>query len=722
MRKIKPIWLAIITTGLVGNYASSAINTQIKVTTAVDENGENAAACSLREAIKTNNDMIPFGGCSIGDRYLQNTIDLEDKVYQLDPALGELAVTRNVRIRGFNTNTSDKVDPLSGVRPLKNPPSSTIDAGGKSRIFNTTANDNGLVLNNLVLRNGGNAEIPRGGAILSGGIVSVGNVIFKNNTAKEGGAVYISGLNSTFNATGSGFENNAAEVGAVISMSCMDNLHFSERAVEISQSSFVGNGGASSQSMIEGCGNLGLSLSTSTIARNETKSLAENGAIIRFLNELGNSATASLSFVTAAENKGGPVIGYSNLKTLSLASSVIAFNDSLGCHDFNPAFSTELRGDYNSLQNCTFTVSGTNSNITLANTVTLASELYPLDYYGGITKSYLPADGSQYILNKGPSSGSCPDGVDQRGVARNQYVQCDRGPVERKQLIAIDDPNGKNKEKTNREARVGVLSNDIAPETATDRQVFTDDFIENYDVIPVSGPCVKGDLKMISETNKTPFLYYDSKGKLTPIGSDIKCKYKVVKYLPGTKTVESTSNEALVNIQIVNVAPNAKDDTIRLEQGTAKVTIDVLANDDDAGDGIYGGLYCGRLTGALNESGIPIEDCSKEPGLNIRITEEPEVGYLKAEYQGPCPDNTAAISRTCYGGKITYHPYNTLSPFEDKFSYSVLDKDLEMSNSAVVTIENSAAPEGSTGGSLGWFSLGVLGMMALRRHRRQVKA
>ena len=106
MIRLNPLWLAILVAGVSALPASSKIVTVVKVTTFEDENGENAAACSLREAIKANNDLTPFGGCSIGDRYLQNTIQLQNGEYRLkaDAPHGPLLPTREIKIVGIDNN------------------------------------------------------------------------------------------------------------------------------------------------------------------------------------------------------------------------------------------------------------------------------------------------------------------------------------------------------------------------------------------------------------------------------------------------------------------------------------------------------------------------------------------------------------------------------------------------------------------------------------------
>ena len=71
----------------------------IKVTTFVDEDGENTNACSLREALKTAELRKSYGGCSITDTLSTTTkqIQLEAGTYTLTK---ELVPMVNVLIIG----------------------------------------------------------------------------------------------------------------------------------------------------------------------------------------------------------------------------------------------------------------------------------------------------------------------------------------------------------------------------------------------------------------------------------------------------------------------------------------------------------------------------------------------------------------------------------------------------------------------------------------------
>lgn len=86
----------------------------------------------------------------------------------------------------------------------------TIDAKGKSRIFNITGDN--VTINNLVFING-NAS--RGGAIYAIGLVTLNNVTFISNNASTGGSIYAIGQMTLNTAT---FSNNSAgSAGAIYS-------------------------------------------------------------------------------------------------------------------------------------------------------------------------------------------------------------------------------------------------------------------------------------------------------------------------------------------------------------------------------------------------------------------------------------------------------------------------------------------------------------------------
>jgi MYXO-CTERM domain-containing protein len=80
---------------------------------------------------------------------------------------------------------------------------------------------------------------------------------------------------------------------------------------------------------------------------------------------------------------------------------------------------------------------------------------------------------------------------------------------------------------------------------------------------------------------------------------------------------------------------------------------------------------------------------------------------------------------TCIGGTITYVNDNLYSPFNDSFTYQVLNYDLSPSNTATVTIINTATTTDQTkagGGSLGFGALLGLASLVLLRRRSIINA
>ena len=79
----------------------------------------------------------------------------------------------------------------------------TIDASNQARIFNI--NGNNITINNLIFINGYNNDT--GGAIFSNATITLNNVIFTNNRAENGGAIFTENTITINNAT---FNNNQA--------------------------------------------------------------------------------------------------------------------------------------------------------------------------------------------------------------------------------------------------------------------------------------------------------------------------------------------------------------------------------------------------------------------------------------------------------------------------------------------------------------------------------
>ena len=216
----------------------------------------------------------------------------------------------------------------------------------------------------------------------------------------------------------------------------------------------------------------------------------------------------------------------------------------------------------------------------------------------------------------------------------------------------------------------------------------------------------------------------------TPEGSAEYCAYVLTQHSdPSIKSI------GYVQARIVNVTPTAKDDSYTLKYGsTAPITLNLLANDNDDGDGKP------TVPGYPSSRSVFYEDKETDSYANIKVSGvrktdtgfETNLGTITVEYIQPCPNSsTTTQDETCYGGKMTYSSKNIFSPFNDSFKYKVLDADKAESNEATVTITNTATTTddtrgnsgGSTGsgggggGSIGWLALAGLGVLAAARRR-----
>ena len=685
----------------------SHARTIINVNTTTDENGENTLNCSLREAIRAVNDQQAFGGCKAGERFGTNVITLENSTYVLTK--GEIIVSHDLTVSGFNTDNKELKDSITLIKPKRMPPSTVIN-GGLKRIFNTASDKATLTLQNIILTNG---KADLGGGILVGGTLSLENTIFIDNTATTaGGAIYLSGRDATLTAANSTFTKNKGGKGAVLGMSCVDYLNPIARTITISKSSIINNGSSENNSIIDGCGQVNISIDTSTIAQNTAKM---TGGILNFVDNIDSLSSLQMLHITMVENKTAPALSYGRLGSLSLNSSVIAFNDR-GCSVTNNSTTLYNGGDpaggYNTLQNCPLqyfpsTTPVVKTDINLDDPINAGAsfdtELLPLANYGGYTDSYLPKTTSKYILNRTLDS-LC---VDQRGNSSPTNTaanNCDVGSVERRVAVAVFDDSQviTNKIDSDRIAEVDFLDNDIPSEN--------DSAIGGFGKDPTTGQY----LVTLTETannrcsivhrteDQRPLIRFDNKGiPLLENQAPFVCKYTF------NDSNGNVSNVATLKFRIDNKSPVASEDIFTLPSGSNNIPLDLLNNDNDKNDGIYGGLC--TETNNVN--------CN---GLYVRVVSSPSLGVIEAERTGNCPDYSDANKFKCYGGNITYRPNNALSPFNDKFTYVVYDIDKAASNEATVTIINeTGVNEENNSGSLGLFSLLGLGGLAFYRRFRK---
>lgn len=311
--------------------------TPIKVTTFVDEDGENLNACSLREALKTAETRVSYGGCPVTDKLSGTTkvIQLEKGVYTLKK---ELSPNVPVSILGASPEDWEEknvlLNDVVNQYPAQIPLQTTIKAEN-SRIFNTTTGAKGLSLTNLILTGGRSANF--GGAIYAGADVALQSSQILDSQAKEGGAIFMAGPSSTLTISKSVIQRNQAEKGSVLSMGCMSDAKYIKNTIKLTANSFINNGSENSNSMFEFCGEVDAELKTNTIAKNNTS--ITTGNLIKFTGDtkvgsdinnrpsiLSNASTLTLVSNTIVENKAFTTLLYDKLGLKILGYNVIAYN------------------------------------------------------------------------------------------------------------------------------------------------------------------------------------------------------------------------------------------------------------------------------------------------------------------------------------------------------------------------------------------------------------
>lgn len=302
----------------------------IYVTTFEDEDGENPALCSLREAVTAASMRQPYGGCAHGQTSngITNVIQLEEGEYQLKR---ELQPRVALQIQGKLPVDYSKPDVLSNVYPAMTAVKTSIRAVGKNRILNTTElNNPALSLNNLDLYDGYSDNV--GGALYIGGSLELSNVsIYNAKAAQAGGAIFLNGSNSSLIAARGNLNANQAQSGSVLAMTCGDNLIYTPRRVEMSHYSVVNNGSANSQSAFAFCGRTSAALSTNTISENYAD--PNRGSIIQFSSEtaqgkvqLDQASELSLTSNSIVKNHAFSTLLYNDVGNKNLSFNILAYN------------------------------------------------------------------------------------------------------------------------------------------------------------------------------------------------------------------------------------------------------------------------------------------------------------------------------------------------------------------------------------------------------------
>lgn len=691
-----------VVAGIVAVLAVEAAAVTIAVTTTSDQDGTDAANCSLREAVKAINTSVAYGGCPAGLFGAKNRIQLKSGTYLLNSELlvvGEMDIVGASTTRfvgdSFGTSTSN---PLTGDDVTRIQPSSVIKpaVGRNIRLVNAAGSNSSLGLIDLVIEGGrpvasSTPYSTYGGLILSSAALSLNNVRLRSAEAERGGAIYLAGRGGLELVDTELSGNHAIDSGGAIGMSCYLDGSVS-RTVSFTRSTFRSNTSDGGAAALQACGNLLLSVSSSTLSANVSSA---SSGIVHYADDYGASTvTMNLEFVTAAQNSGGPVILSSGPYAWNLRKVVMAGNSGGNCSvtDANPdctAVDPDATDDEYSVEDV----------FVSADLSVFAPAGYQL--FGGLVGGYLPAAGSALI---NVADTGCR-GADQRGISREDSSVCDLGAMERLQLSANDD-EGANKAGDDRIAFVDVLENDSFGEDGSATPVVTRP--ENFELIDKSATETNDhDVCSIDSSGDRPVLKVDTSGVVTDPVEPFKCYYQLK---DGDGVL--VGSVATVEVAISNVMPTARDDSYIRRVGNQIVIMNVLANDDDDGDGVYG---------------------TSRGDLAIMIRgEQPYSGAVKTELgtvegtEIDCVDVTGdeVDGAVCFAsGPLTYKADNSVAPFTDSFQYTVYDKrgeeDPLQSAPATVTIATDApAPESTGGGSVDWILLSLLSVAGLRLSRR----
>lgn len=746
MKKIHLLGAALLV-AVAGMPRAALIHT-IDVNTFLDQNGTDAAHCSLREAVQAVNTRAPFGGCPAGSAFDTNVIQLQPGDYHL--TLGEIRGSADLTITGADSQKAaraDIKDPLTGVAPRIPRPDyvdqsaaigrtgTYIYAAPNSRIFDMLAT---AKISDVVLEGSGSAAqaspttvAGNGGVVIGAGSLSFSNVIIRGGSvagatlaAGNGGAVYLGGDSNGLTLEDVSIEDSYAQnKGGAIAVLCSQGLsQRSTHSVTVARSLLIGNSADNGAGAIELCGTTNASLTASTLSRNT--SAPSSGAIAYVQGAAVGEGQISLSYVTAAEQV-GHVLAVNGIATVMLKGALLSGFNTPGASSvcFNPDSAvyamadTAGQGHHNAIDNdgsCDGFLLASGHNVAIPVLTDINQVLMPIrtgtSYYPttltgkpyGLTDYYLPKlyAGSP-IVDLGEPSSECSQS-DQRNMPRRHGTACDIGAVERLQVTARDDEADSARD-TNRHAIVDVLANDSFGESdaagpytfasgATPSVVLVDDG---------GGDCVWNPANAATDPNRLIVSNDNDGGALTPDGSPIVCTYKVVDSNPDL-TANTSATTAKVSVRIVNAAPNAANDFYVRPVGVPEISFNPLANDDDKGDGIYG------------ETGSAPDWAAFNP---IRITGSPGLGEVTGTDTGFCPGSTVEL---CVTPPLTYTAKNSMSPFSDSFRYVVYDKDGGSSNEAIVTV-GTDAPDPDHGGGAGSFDLLgglLLSLLGLRRFRR----
>ncbi|MEI2555622.1 CSLREA domain-containing protein [Acinetobacter pittii] len=476
MKNYKKALLALAVLANMPLFADTT-NKRIEVTTFADEDGENANACSLREAIKVAETRKSAYGCTVFSLDTDQVIQLKAGTYTLNK---ELVPNANISIYGYGEREEDKIwsekNVLTNDYPALPELKTRINAAGKSRIFNTAENQKALFLQNIILENG--VASNQGGAIYAGGNVTLLNSQILNSQAPKGGAVFLGGSGVNLSITHSLLQGNQASTGSVLAMSCKNGTEYAKREVTLTSSSIIKNGSSNSASTFEFCGEPKATFTINTIAQNIASTV--NGVILKFTGDAipGNTTNSStilsggsslkLQNNTIVENNANTTFLYDSLGGKELNFNIIGYNPvGYACRYLAGSAAdlknTGLRLSFNALNlsnntdKCdlpTEVLSSANKTIDISG-VPFNSLLERHEKAAAVT-GFLPlyfplvATGKEDLIDVDPEGKAICADIDQRGLARlptnKLYYQpdniarnsCDIGSVELMKLTAGD--------------------------------------------------------------------------------------------------------------------------------------------------------------------------------------------------------------------------------------------------------------------------------------------
>ena len=513
MKNYKKGLLAVMVLAAMSSMA--ATSNIIKVTTFEDENGENLNQCSLREAIETARKNKSFGGCNVGNPNNGQTdyIQLEAGEYLLTK--GELVPLNQIVIEGKSRFNYDSKNLLTQKFPAYEDIRTTINAQGKSRIFNTSRSEANFIVNNVRLT-GGMAE-DRGGALYLGGAFTLNNGAIENSQAKvAGGAIYSVAHNMSKKTllVSSLVQGNVAPKGSVVAMDCIGNLGDTQPEIVFQQSSIIQNGSSTSNSVMDFCGNAKVELTANTIAKNQAN--PSTGSIIRAISQGTERLSAFSSFVltsnTIVENNAASTYYYDNNGTKAWYFNVLAYNTGgKSCRYLNnavPDNGQKFVASNNAFElaaaQCDLPESVLNStesflqnhDVSSYAMGTLLSALQTKSAYNLYLPLYYPkAIGSGFdLINLGLDG--CSD-ADQRGILRitdgtlqlspTQRNTCDIGSVELMNLTAADMADITNESLTALQDKyqntIDALKKDIDDPDYAEYKVANQDDLTKYEAV-----------------------------------------------------------------------------------------------------------------------------------------------------------------------------------------------------------------------------------------------